>query len=319
MEGSSDSVATGHLDFIVIGAQKAGTTSLWQYLRPHPRLHLARSKEAPFFSTTEADHPGALDEFMRVHFGDAPDGALLGKATTSYMMGCPGAGIEQLVKRISAALPDVKLLALLRDPIERAVSGYTMAVRRGKERRSVDAAMSELLEPAELARSRLDLTLGNSYVVLGEYGRILGAYRSAFPADRFLIAYSEDLARDPGSVIDTVLVHLDLDPGFRPQNLGVRYFRSGTRKRLDPEAERQLSAFLVRDILPQMNGDPERHMKAFSFFYETWNVIPDEAPPQLSAELRGRLEAHFAADAELLADLGIRTPWLAAWERRGER
>jgi hypothetical protein len=302
------------LDFIVIGTQKGGTTSLWQYLRGHPDVFLTRAKEAPFFIRGDAAEPGAFAAYMRSAFREAPAGALLGKATPDYMLGRAEVGVEMVAERIAGAAPDAKLVALLRDPIERALSNYAMELRREQERRSADSALGEQLTPEGLAAARRYPTFSNSYVIQGEYGRILEVFRSRFPAERIFVDYTQELARDPGALLDRVLAFLGLPPGHRPPNLGTRYFRGGTRKRVDAEAQAALFDYLRSEVLPHLKGNPRPHANAFDFFFETWNVIPDEAPPPLSPETRLGLEQHFREDAERLAALGVATPWVATWE-----
>src|SRR2546423_473254 len=124
---------TPKLDFLVIGAQKAGTTSLWRYLSDNARLALPPHKEAPFFSEPS---PGDFRGYMRALFKEAPRGAKTGTVTPTYMVGGPSAPVPVIAERIRAAAPDVKLVALLRDPVERAHSAWRMLVRRGEERRS---------------------------------------------------------------------------------------------------------------------------------------------------------------------------------------
>ncbi|MET0304830.1 MAG: sulfotransferase domain-containing protein [Solirubrobacterales bacterium] len=301
------------LDFLVIGAQKGGTTSLWRYLSPHPRLCMPAMKEAAFFN--ESEDLDLLERHMRVIYADAPSGALLGKVSPNYMIGQPGAGVEIVVGRIAAVFPNVKLIALLRDPIERAVSNYVMAVRREQEARPLDTAFSELLQPDQLASSRVSLGPTDSYIVAGEYGRVLGAYREAFPAEQMLVTFSDDLAGDPGRVIASVLSFLGLPADFRPPDLDLRHFRSGTRRLLDREAERTLFKFFGEEILPKMRGSSHANRVTFDFFYETWNVAPDESPPRVSGEVRAKLETHFEEDARRLEDLGVQAPWIARWEK----
>ena len=303
----------------IIGAQKAGTTSLWQCLRGHPQIFLPRAKEAPYFIYPAADRPAEIEAYMRRAFAEAPAGALLGKATPDYMLGRGAVPVEAVAERIAAAFPEVKLIALLRDPIERAVSNHTMEIRRGQESRPLDAALAAQLGPQALADARSGPTFSNAYVAQGEYGRILDAYRSRFPAERMLIEQSDDLARDPGAVIDRVLSFLGLPTGFRPPELGARHFRGGTRRRVDAPAEAELLAYLREEVLPHMEGDPALHANAFGFFFETWNVVPDETPPQPSAEIRARLERHYRDDAERLARLGVAAPWLDDWRQVGPR
>lgn len=305
------------LDFLVIGAQKAGTTSLWQYLREHPRLCMPKAKEVPFFTGGDPD-PSKLQAGMRELLSDARADSLLGKVTPSYMVGNVvdrrGIDVEMVAARIAAAFPDVKLIAILRDPIDRAVSSYMMAVRRAEEERLVNAALSDLLDPEELGNARLRPTDSNSYIVAGEYGRILGAYRAVFPADQLMVLFTEDLADDPGRLIDSVLDFLGLPTGFRPKGLDIHHFRGGRRRLLDPEAEELLFKFHREEILPYMRGSPTVHSKAFEFFLETWNVASEDRSVRVSAGVRTRLEEHFRVDARKLIELGIRGPWIAQWE-----
>jgi Sulfotransferase domain len=304
------------LDFIVIGVQKGGTTSLWQYLRHHPRIAMPDHKEAPIFCLDEARVPERLQRLMRSSFGDAAPEAMLGKVATYYMMGENAVDVDRVAERIARALPDVRLIALLRDPIERAMSHYRMSVRRGCENRFFDVVVEELMEPGRLAAGRTRPSETNSYLVQGEYGRILRSYRERFPAERIHVEATADLGREPGAVIDRVLVFLGLPPGYRPEGLGRRHHVGGTRPRLDPEAEAQLLAFVRENVWPHLGEDAQPAKDAFTSFLQTWNVIPDDAQPTLSAPNRRRLEVHYRADAQSLVELGIDAPWLAVWSEQ---
>lgn len=298
------------LDFIVIGTQKGGTTALWQYLRSHPWIYLPEDKEAPFFFTQAATQPGGFASFMDLHFGDAPVDVLLGKVTPHYMMGHVGVSAERIAERIASALPDVRVIALLRDPIERAISHYRMSIRRGIETRPFDQMVHDLLAPPQLSAARAEPTETNSYLVQGEYGRILAGYRRYIPPSRLHIELTEDLARDPGSVIDRMLEFLDLQPGHRPVDLGMPHHRGGLRRRVDDHAEQQLRAFLGEQVWGRMGEDSARIQQAFNFFFEIWNIIPDEQLPAVSPQTRVALEAHYAGDAHELASFGVVAPWL---------
>jgi len=309
------------LDFIVIGVQKGGTTSLWQYLRCHPQIAMPKHKEAPAFCAPSEQVPVRLAWVMEACFGDAPPEAVLGKAATCYMMG-DGANdvdVEQVAERIARALPDVRLIALLRDPIERAMSHYRMSVRRGLESRSFDTAIEELLEPERLELGRAGASETNSYLVQGEYGRILRIYRARFPSERIHVESTADLGRDPGPVIDRILAFLGLPAGFRPPGLGVRHHRGGGRARLDRDGEARLRAYLEENVWPRVvGGKPERVKAMFEFnsFMGMWNVIPDDRQPPISAANRERLEEHYRADGRLLEEYGVNAPWLDSWAVR---
>jgi Sulfotransferase domain len=300
------------LDFIVIGAQKGGTTSLWQYLRGHPSIAMPALKEAPFFTGGHATEPGAFEVFLANHLGDAPRDALLGKATPGYMKGVEDTDVEEIARRISAQLPSVKLIALLRDPIERAVSHYRMSVRRGIEDRSFDAAAEDSLEGGQLAAGRSRPTETNSYFAQGEYGRVLRAYRAHFPADRLHVEQTRDLEREPEGVLDRVLRFLGLPGEYRPPNLAIHYHRGGS-SRIDAEREGWLFEFLEENVWRRLGDDAEPARRMFEHFYEVWSVQPDDERPSISPSTRARLEAHYRADAELLAELGVVPSWIARW------
>ena len=157
------------LDFIIIGAQKAGTTSLFRYLNEHPNIYMPPGKENPFFSDNETFARGWA-WYINEYYNEAPAERVWGKATPPYMTypGVPG--------RIRRILPDVKLIALLRNPLERAYSHYRMCVLRNLETRSFEEAVSTLLEPETLEESRRNPSETNSYITSGEYGRILKTY-----------------------------------------------------------------------------------------------------------------------------------------------
>ena len=305
------------LDFIVIGAQKAGTTSLWQYLRRHPLVAMPEYKEASIFCMQPDRIPPTVERFMATAFEGAPPGARLGKVSTHYMA---GAGrridLEGVVGWIARTFPDIRLIALLRDPIERAVSHYRMSLRRGFERRPLDLAVEQLLEPEGLAAGRGRATETNSYLAQGEYGRILGVYAARFGRERIHTEATAGLDADPGGVLDRVLAFLGLPPGFRPEGLGVRHHVGGNGRRVDAEGEAQLREFMEEHVRPRLGDDYLQVKMSFDFFLQTWNVVPSDDRPQLSPRNRRRLEAHYRADAELLAELGVAAPWLDAWDTR---
>jgi hypothetical protein len=126
-----------NVDFLVIGAQKSGATSLFEYLQCHPELYLPPSKEVSFF--VEAS------KFPRGHGAD--EDKLWGEVCPSYM------GHTSAPANIYANRPDMKLVAILRNPIDRAYSHYRMTSRREVENRSFRWAIEDLRrEPAGTIR-----------------------------------------------------------------------------------------------------------------------------------------------------------------------
>jgi len=224
------------LDFIVIGAQKSATTTLFEHLRRHPEVALPVTKEAPFFSHDEQYRRG-----WRVYMEELTSGEpmsdpqkLWGTVTPQYMMGgvmkplrgvASGAYDERTVpRRMHEQLPEVRLVAILRDPVQRAISHHSMALRRGGERRSLDEAVEELLRPEELSASRAAPTDTNGYITRGEYGRILGGYMDVFPREHLLTLFTEELEQRPLDVLSRLYRFIGAREDFVPDNAEGRYF-----------------------------------------------------------------------------------------------
>ena len=110
------------LDFMIIGAQKSATTALHAYLTEHPRIAMPLAKEAPFFDRGDYGK-AAWKAFSEEHFAICGD-RLRGKASPQYMAD------PRVPGRIAALMPHTKLIAILRDPVDRAYSHYQMARRR---------------------------------------------------------------------------------------------------------------------------------------------------------------------------------------------
>jgi hypothetical protein len=298
------------LDFLVIGAQRSGTTSLWNALASHPELQLPSSKEAPFFSHDEQFARG-LDWYMEEFFPTADPQPLRGTASPHYMMGGPQADVAEIARRIRATAPAVKLIAILREPIARAQSHHRMVVHRGRETRSFEDAARALLQPQALALARRRPLEVQPYVVQGEYGRILGAYLDVFPREQLHVLLTADLEAEPLPTLRAVFAFLGVSDSHRPPRPGVRHHRGGEGRRLDADGERELKEYLARAVWPH-TARPAQHRRAFDFWFLQWNVIPDGQLPAIDPAIRADLRAHFAADAQALTTLtGVEVPWSA--------
>src|SRR5579872_5519596 len=126
------------IDFIVIGAQKAGTSSLFEYLRHHPELYLPPGKEQPYFSHEAIRRRGWADYMNKVFF-DADPGRKWGTVTPQYMIGGlwevsnptpDGESYDErtVPLRIRERAPQARLIAILREPADRARAQHRMAV-----------------------------------------------------------------------------------------------------------------------------------------------------------------------------------------------
>lgn len=336
------------MEFLVIGAQKAGTTTLWNLLRDHPQLWLPGAKEAPFFSHTEVYERGWASYLERLGVPTG-EGVLRGTITPHYTQGWHDASTRTVAERIARRLPEVRLVALLRDPVARARSQHAMALARGREWREADRALSESLRPDELRQGRLAPDDTNTYVVQGEYGRILGEYLSFFPRAALHIELSEDLSRDPREVVRRVLRFLGASDDYEPAVPFQRWFAGGREPRVpDGDLVRLLQAIdaarreggapaqlaaarawvaehsldaqgleeFERIMRRYLDASPERWYRervGLEFtLRKIWNVVPS-SPEPISDGVRAALAAHFAEDAPaLLEATGLTAPWSAS-------
>jgi hypothetical protein len=311
------------LDFIGIGAVKAGTTSLFEYLRTHPDLYLPATKEQPFFSVDRVFF-GGWEDYAHYAFFGAPADRLWGKVTPQYLGG-PVVWEESTMqlarespelvipRRIASLFPDVKLILLLRDPVERAISHYWLEVARGHEHRSLDEAIRESLSPAALEEGRIAPKGTTSYVTAGEYGRLLGGYLSVFPRSRLFIASTDALARDPVSVLRALWGFLGVDRDHVPSNLHIRYGTRASRRRfrrLDPQRLPGLvrGTPVLREVWNGLPGGLRNRIRAryraAKFRINLWNRAADShelEPPD--AELLELLRAHYRDDLVRLTEL----------------
>lgn len=215
------------LDFLIIGAQKSGTTSLHHWLAGTPGLRLPEAKEVQFFTDETRFSRGWEAFFNEEFYGTTPE-ELLGKVTPHYMTDARVAG------RVAALMPDVRLVACLRNPIERAISHYKMEVRRGGERRTLDEAIAAQCDAANRAAAREPgRPESDCYVAWGEYARQLQPYADLFPREHVRVIMLEGLEQHPDETFAGLLAFLGVDPSLRPANVGQKYFVGQAQTLLD--------------------------------------------------------------------------------------
>lgn len=321
------------LDFIVIGAQKAGTTSLFEYLRHHPALCLPAAKEVPYFSH-DANYSRDWFEYLRKAFPFADPFARWGTVTPQYMVGGvydpasdrTGAIAESdehtVPTRIHQRLPDARLIAILRDPVERARSHHAMGVLNGWEARPFSQAVDELLTSTALAGARRLPRETTGYVVWGEYGRILHGYLDVFPREQLLVLFSAELADEPQAVVRRVLEFLDVDADFVPANLGTSYRQGGSSRRLQWLDLNLLQSAVASDrrarklwhAIPEpARRRVDQQFDRLNYGLELRNRRPGTTGGASHEDTVGALRAHYAPDARRLARLiGVAAPWTSA-------
>jgi hypothetical protein len=197
--------APAQVGFLVAGTQKGGTTALDAHLRTHPEICMSVEKEVHFFDRDEHFMAGTPD-YARYHraFDPRPEHRLLGEATPFYMY------CHEASRRIWEYNRAMKLIVLLRNPIERAFSHWNMERDRGADSLSFGEAIRQ-----ETSRCREALPRQHrvySYVDRGFYSEQLRRLWRFFPREQTLIARSEDLQTSPKATLDAICDFLDVAP-----------------------------------------------------------------------------------------------------------
>ncbi len=197
-------------DFLVIGAQKAGTTALYAYLRWHPGIAGPSWKEVSFFDR----HWWRGPAWYRGQFPLGTGGQLVGEASPSYLFH------PLAPERARSLLPDVKLVALVRNPVDRAYSQYQHEVALGREALSFEEALAAegerlrgeverlVADPRAFSRAWWDHT----YAARGRYAEQLERWLAAFPRERLLVVATEELGERPAETYASILAFLGAAP-----------------------------------------------------------------------------------------------------------
>lgn len=196
-------------DFLVIGAMKSGTSTLFHHIAAHPLVDAPLRKELHYFG--HARRAGLGEGWYRAHFPLGPArGRLTGEATPDYLFD------PDVPARIAAELPAVRLVAILREPAARAVSQYRHEVRMGRETLPIEAAFAaeevRMAHAARLGEAGRETLHHASYRRRGLYAEQITRYRALFPPDRLLVLGAGALAREPEATLGRAFEFLGLPP-----------------------------------------------------------------------------------------------------------
>ena len=282
-------------NFLLIGAEKAGTTSIHNYLRSHPQVFMARVKEPLFFAFEgcKLGYKGPGDEELNRRvvtsadayaalFAGAERYRAVGEASATYLF------YPQSPERAAHYVPKAKLIVVLRNPADRAYSNFLHGIRAAKENLEFGAALKA--EPERIAAGWSPFF---SYRAKGWYHAQLSHWMEYFPPEQFLFLLYDDLQARPMEVMRQIYGFIGVNPDFRP-DVDVRYNISG--KPLSPRLHELLKSNtaihgLARSVLPaklraRLKSDITR-----------WNL----ARPSFAPRLRAQLLGEYAPDLDRLA------------------
>ena len=255
-------------NFLLIGAAKAGTTSLYHYLRVHPQVFMSQTKELNFFVENDGWVKGT--SWYERQFDAAAGAVAVGEASPNYTKYPLFPGVPE---RIAKLIPEARLIYLVRHPVERFRSGYLDEVRRGRQRNPIESTLAS--NPGYLAASR--------------YAMQIEQYLQYFPRDQLLVITSEDLKRRRAATMRVVHSFLGVDD-LAPPTLDDEFNRTEGQRMLRPLARRVRRLPGARAVARLAPGP--------SKWIGTRPMDPDRA--ELSAAFERRLRALLRDDVRQL-------------------
>ncbi|MGB3671943.1 MAG: sulfotransferase [Phormidesmis sp.] len=290
-------------NFLIFGVQKAGTTSIYTYLRQHPQVYTSPRKETDFFSrdleaaesaVQVSDEPqltrGGRQKILTIEdykalFAGVTDELAIGEASPNYLF-----RHQQAVPGIKAHVPDAKLIAVLRNPVERAYSDYLMHVRQVVGNRKPLA--EQVATSAE-----------SSYTLLkGRYYEGMKHFLETFGPDQIKVFLYDDLRQDSAGLMKQLYEFIGVDPNFevdtgrKQQTAQVPKNQSINQLLQTNNPVRSLAGSILRKVMPE-----ERRQQLRSRLIAA-NSEGKEALP-LSTEDRQLLEDYYRDDVRQLQDL----------------
>ena len=288
-------------NFLIFGVPKAGTTSLYHYVQQHPRIYMSPVKDSRFwyysgnddkpdFGTGFENPPPPPHEYTTIEqyealFNGVTDETAIGEAAHNCLRN------PLALERIARYVPDAKLIAILRHPVDRAHSNYVSRIRKGVE----SDKMEDALNPE------------SHYIQLGFYGTQLKRYLEHFDRSQIHVCFFDDLQTHPVKVLQDIFCYLNVDSSFMP-DVSVKHNTGGIPKNklfnavwhalyLSPTIRRTFKTLL-----------PKR-MKRFILDLETTNRASYDKIP---TSLRRKLCDIYKEDVQVLQDLVQRdlSEWL---------
>ena len=257
-------------NLIIIGAMKCGTSSLHNYLDAHPEISMSRQKELNFFSFDRCWQRG--EDWYGRHFSSTAP--IRGESSPSYSK---FPKVPHVPARIKTLVPSARFIYLVRDPVARIISHYTHLRSGGKERRSLNEALSDFE--------------GNQYIDCSRYHMQLQQYLDHFAQSQILVVSAEEMKEHRHETLREVFRFLNVDESFRSPRHDAIYHASKPHGLLRRKLERSRFARSIRPYVPH------------SIVYWAATHGPKQRavePPSLDTGLREALCEYLRGDVERL-------------------
>lgn len=290
------------IDFIVIGAARSGTTSLFANLRSHPQIFIPLEKEICFFSDDDRYHLGP-DWYMKNYFAGVGPNVVTGEITPAYML------FEYVPERIHQTTSGSKLIALLRNPISRAYSHYRFAKRLDIEERDFQTSLSTLIDRGRISDS-LIFSQNTEYLMFGEYGRILEKYLQYFPKEQIKIVFFEEFQKNTTDIMKQIFEFLGVQSDFNSELFSKRQNVGG-----------EVKSKLLLKLQNWLKSNKKTKKALLTIFppnflgaIDMWLTMKGNVKPTIvsgpTVEECRQLKAYYKEDVALLEKLfNLKVPW----------
>lgn len=291
-----------NLDFVGIGAEKAGTTWLADCLREHPQVYIPKIKEIFFFNDYDPHflsiknyrYNRGLSWYSR-QFNGRRKNKLIGEVSPTYLYS------RVTAERIKTSFPNVKIIVILREPIQRLHSQYIHDLRLGVIK---DVPLDEAIR------------LYRNYVEKGLYYKYLEFYIKVFGRKNILVVFHEDLLNDPKTTIKKVYRFVGIkDKSFLPKSLKKKKNKAGKAKFSFINYAMMQTDFILREkkLFWLLKIIDSLGVRRLAIFIRNVNSSKLEEYPSMKAKTRKFLKEEFSGDLERLEKLIGRD--LNAWKK----
>lgn len=278
-------------DFLIIGGAKSGTTTLYQYLCRHPQVYMSTPKEPDFFAV-DAQYTQGIDWYSSL-FGEAKPEQVCGEASTTYSRWQQH---PLAAARIAQTLPNVKLIYIMRHPVDRAYSFYVHKQKEGRRHQK------ELFDTFEQAIKHQSEFLDSSY-----YLEQISKFLQFFPRESFLFLLMEDLIQRPAETLKTTLNFINVNPEIDLTQEGVIAANKAqdhpewfVRQQLMSPLKKIPGIAQAKALLPKQTRD-HFYQLFKQLRYQKWQA-QQNLPPKMLPETRQFLLEQYHQPTQQLAE-----------------
>jgi Sulfotransferase domain len=256
--------------FLILGAQKCGTTSLYSYLSQHPEVYMSVPKETNFFNI---HYEQGLEYYWNTFFSGWDDQKAIGESSPPYFF------LPYIPHRLAEAIPGVRMVVILRDPVQRAFSHWWMNTNFGLESLSFKNAISFSLT-LSLEDAAKAVMCERFYLQAGYYAEQLERYLKFFPRKQFLVIFSEDLKHDPETTLKKIYDFIGITDEAMPEDTVNRFETAGP---FAAKLRSFLRSISMDNVIPPKMGSAVRRFL----------MAAGDKPPTLDDEMRMWLVQHY--------------------------